>query len=261
MIKQIVFFVVVFFAVSCESYGQTLSIELSIEWKNEKSDTCSMFNPISIPFLEIRYRNLTGDSIYLPKIYENRNSVPLFPAGPLMGRYKPYKIEETMLSYSNEKNSVLIGGMPIPNNKLWIVLPDSVISSEDEEYEVGEINQVLSDVYETILHIKENNATRYNQISDIDESKIGGVLKDEFVFLLPYSEYVEYYNLSGFMIIGGTYSYSVFDNEICDFLFTSSIWNNEEEKWEFKKVRLPEIVGGYHLYSGGFYTNEIRIAF
>jgi len=257
MIKQIIFLVAVLFF--CESYGQNLSIELSIEWKYEESDINSKLNSNNIPYLEIRYNNLTNDSIYLPKIYNN--SFPLFPAGALMGYHKPYKIEEIKSSYSNENNTVLIGGMPISNNKLWVVLADSVISSEDEEYEVGEINQILSDIYEIVFHFNECNMISYNQITDIKESQIFGELKEDFIFLLPGSKHIEYYNLSGFKLIGGNYSFALSINEINDFLFTSSTWNNEKDKWELKEVKLPEKVGGYHLYSGGFYTNEIKITF
>lgn len=259
MIKQIILLMAVFFV--CESYGQRLSIELSVVWKYQESDTYSKLKSNNIPFLEIRYNNLTSDSIYLPKIYDNNNSLPLFPSGTLMGRHKPYMIEEVKLSYSNEKYTVLIGGMPIPNNKLWVVLPDSVISSEDEEYEVGEINQILSDIYETVFQFNESSMIKYDQITDIKESQVSGELKEDFVFLLPYSTHAEYYNLSGFKVVGGHYSFALSINEINDFLFTSSTWNNEEERWEFKEVRLPVKVGGYQLYSGDFYTNEIKITF
>ncbi|GAB1403566.1 MAG: hypothetical protein PHX54_03375 [Lentimicrobiaceae bacterium] len=254
MIKQIIFLVAMCF--SCESYGQKLSIELSVEWKYEESDIYSKLNFNNIPFLKIRYNNLTSDSIFLPKVYKNAFLLPQLAAGTLVADFKLCDFDKIHVPSINR--NVFIGGMP-PNNIQWEVLSDSI--DFYSEHEVGEVNQILSDIYETVFHFNESSTIKYDLITDIKESQIFGELKEDFVFLLPYSTHVEYYNLSGFKVVGGCYSFALSINEINDFLFTSSTWNSEEERWEFKEVKLPEKVGGYQLYSGDFYTNEIKITF
>ncbi|MGQ1890089.1 hypothetical protein ACT29H_06570 [Thermophagus sp. OGC60D27] len=254
MVKQIILLMAVFFV--CESYGQKLSIELSIEWKYEESDVYNGLKINVVPYLKIRYNNLTNDSIFLPKVYKNAFFLPQLAASTLVADFKLSDFDKIHLP--SIKRSVFIGGMP-PNNIQWEVLPDSI--DFYSEHEVGEINQLLSDIYETVFRFNENNTLRYNQKSDIKESQILGELREDFVFLLPYSKHVEYYNLFGFKVVGGDYSFALSINEINDFLFTFSVWDNEKEKWEFKEVKLPEKVGGYHLYNGDFYTNEIKITF
>ena len=67
--------------------------------------------------------------------------------------------------------------------------------------------------------------------------------------------------MSGFKVVGGSYSFVLSVNEISKFLFTAQSWSKENEKWEFKEVLLPEKVAGYQLCSGNFYTNRIEINF
>lgn len=254
MIKQIILLVAVFFVF--ESYGQKLSIELSIEWKYEESDIYSRLNFNNVPFLKIRYNNLSNDSIFLPKVYKNAYFLPQFAAGTLMADFKLNDFDK--MHVPSIDWNVLIGGMP-PNNMQWEVLPDSI--DYDSEHEVGEINQILSDIYNSIFKFNESNTVRYDQITDIKELQILGELKEDFVFLLPHLNHVEYYNLVGFKVVGGCYSFALAFSKISDFLLTYSTWSNENEKWEFKEAQLPDKVGDYHLYSGNFLTNKIEIKF
>lgn len=259
MVKQIILLLVsvCFF---CESYSQKLSIELSIEWKYEESDIYNELGFNNVPFLKIRYNNLTSDSTYLPKVYDNKFDIPQFPIGTTsMGNYRPYSIEEIQLRKANEASIVLIGGMPIPHNTQWVVLPDTIDCSED--YEVGEINQMLSDIYDSVFQLNVSNSEISDQIMGLQENQISGELKDSFVFLLPHSNQVDYYDLLGFRAIGGRYSFALSVNEISSFIHTTPSWSNVNEKWEFKEIPLPEKVGDYQLYSGFFYTNKIEIEF
>jgi hypothetical protein len=254
MVKQIIFFLSVFFMI--ESYSQNLSIELSIEWTHGESDIHNDLNIRNVPFLKIRYCNLSNDSIYLPKIYKNNIHLPQFVAGALVTNFKLSDFNKIYVPLIDR--NVFIGGMP-PNNMQWEVIPDSI--DFNSEHEVGEINQILSGIYDSVFQFNESNTIRYDQISDIKERQILGELKNDFIFLLPHSNHVEYYNLSGFKVVGGCYSFALSVIEISDFLFTSPTWSNENEKWVFKEVPLPDKVGGYHLYSGYFYTNRIEIKF
>jgi hypothetical protein len=254
MKKQLIILFAAFFI--CESNGQKLSIELSVEWRYEKSDIYRKLNLSNVPFLKIRYNNLTCDSVFLPKIYKNAFLIPQFAAGSLVGELK-FKVYDKIHLPSVNRN-VFIGGMP-PNNIQWVVLPDSV--DFYSEHEVEEINQILSDIYEVVFTFNKNNTVRFDQMDEINDSQIQGELNEDFVFLSPYCNHVEYYNLLGFMVVGGNYSFALSINELNDFILASPKWNISEQEWKYKKVKLPKKAGSYHLYSGFFYTNKIEIKF
>lgn len=254
MKKQIVLLLAVLFVY--ESYGQKLSIELSVEWRYEKSEINKKINFSNVPFLKIRYNNLSGDSVFLLKVYKNAFLIPQFAAGSLMGDYKLNVYDR--INVASAKRNVFIGGLP-PNNIQWEVLPDSI--DFYSEHEVEEINQMLSNFYEVAFNLKKNNTVRFEQLPEITDCQLFGKLKEDFVFLPPYSNHDEYYNLLGFKSVGGIYSFALSINELTDFLLASPKWNNCEDKWEYKVIKLPKKAGGYHLYSGCFYTNKIEIKF
>ena len=254
MVKQIILFLATFLVF--ESYGQNLSIELSIEWKHEESDIYSKLNNNEIPFLKIRYNNLTCDSIYLPKIYKNHSYLPQFTSGTIFAEFKLSDFNN--ISVPHTKWNVFIGGIP-PNNIQWEVLADSI--DYYSEHEVGEINQKLSDIYDSVFRFGESNNTKYDKISEIKEHQILGKFKEDFVFLTPNSNHTECYSLVGFKMLGGCYSFLLAVNKISEFLPIAPSWSAEQDKWIFKEVKLPDKAADYHLYSGKYYTNKVTVIF
>lgn len=67
MIKQLAFILTLF--LTTESYGQQLSVELSIEWMKSISFSYRNKGIDSIPYLKITYNNLSDKYIYFPKVY------------------------------------------------------------------------------------------------------------------------------------------------------------------------------------------------
>ncbi len=79
MVKLLIFILLLF--LSNRSYGQQLSVELSIEWTKSISSSYQNRGLDSIPYLKITYNNLSDKYIYFLKIYQNKASLPCFYNG------------------------------------------------------------------------------------------------------------------------------------------------------------------------------------
>jgi len=126
----------------------------------------------------------------------------------------------------------------------------------------------LSDIYEYIYHkcysecsgsINEYKA--YFLASDISPNNILDTIKDRFVFLDPGEIYSESYNLIGFQLVGGNFTFTINKNSLKDYVYTEPIWDNNQSKYMEIKTELPIEVGNYKLYYGNFCSNEISLNF
>ncbi len=266
MKKQLLFILIILFSV--DLCGQEVSIELSIEWKKKQLEIYNDLDFDHIPFLKIRYNNLTDDSIYLPRIYEDSLNLPDFSSGPLFngGRKGPFNLAEIKEIQQFAEGEVKchivsIGGRFLPATTSWLVYADSI--NPHEEIPVGVINRLLLDAYKAIFqHSKHFIIKEEDRITTITEVQILGELKEHFVFLNPHSQHVEYYNLIGFKVVGGSYLFKFAFDEISDFVLSEPpSWSDKQEMWIYEEVELPTKAGNYHLYSGAFYTNEVVVTF
>lgn len=86
-------------------------------------------------------------------------------------------------------------------------------------------------------------------------------LKDYAVFLKPGETYIQSFDLTGFYIIGGSYEFIIDKEKIENFVEISSVWDESQKRWFYKKDYLPLLVNGYKLYSGEIKTNKLSILF
>jgi hypothetical protein len=91
-------------------------------------------------------------------------------------------------------------------------------------------------------------------LSDITpENIISGFIKDQFVFLKSGETYIDTYNLIGFKLVEGCFTFMIDSEDIKDYVIGIG---QETEEFE-----LPAIVGEYSLYSGAFNTNKVTVCF
>ena len=243
-----------------ETYGQQLSIELSVEWKKEETEIYHRLNSPSTPFLKIVFNNLSNDSIYIPKIYKNKYYIPQLSIGGILGiKSSGDRIVNLIRSISlDTKCNVFIGGTGF-NTVEWEVLPDSVDYYSEHGYDV--VNEILADVYKYVYQPK-GNLTDINDLNHIiTEQNIVNVLKDNFVFLPPNSKYVESYSLAGFKILGGCYTFLLTGSEIKDFVHFGPTRDPLLQDWVYYDVIFPDKINNYRLYRGEFYTNKVDVTF
>lgn len=252
------------------AYSQSVSVELSTKWV-KGYDIFQKDSAIYYPELIITYRNNSDTNYYFQKVSDSRYDLPLLSRGTLL----QYPIEEylnpnyfkrakTHGNYANDNYKVIIGG-DTSFSKGWIVVSDTV--NIEVEQEIDMINDDLADIYEYIY--RENCVNQSDSLkevkthyttSDIIPEVIIDKFKDKFVFLRPFEIYVDTFNLVGFQLLKGCFTFY-----ICPFLptyvYTTPIWDESQSKYIETKALLPKKVGEYLLYSGNFNSNEISIKF
>lgn len=269
-INKVIFIVGFFLSNSIYGFSQCVSIELSVEWERGYE----IFKENSedyVPKLLITYRNNSDTNLYFLKISDSRGGNPLLSKGSLV----QYPIEEYINpnyyerakvhgSYKNKKYNVIIGGSQL-FNKGWIVENDTLNS--EVEHEIDPINDDLTDIYEYIFRkdMSKNIDSlawlkTYFLVSDITVEQIINKYKDKFVFLKPGEKEIDSYNLSGFNLIKGCFSFNIEPNSLQQFVLTS-VWDQNRLKFIEEKTALPEFAGDYKLYSGHFNSNKIIIDF
>jgi len=237
-------------------FSQCISVELSIQWKRESPTFSLTENDFCVPYLHITYRNNSDDALYFLKVSQSMNNFPEFVIGEILVNNNPTLYG----NYSNEHFLVSLGASPHFLNA-WEVIPDTL--DPNEEHEIPIINDDLENIYKSLsnnyLDSLSEIKTHYTA-SDIRPEVILDKFKDKFVFLGPGEIYTDTYNLVGFTLVKGGFTFY-----ICPYLptyvYTTPIWDKSQSKYIETKTMLPKLVGEYKLYSGNFNSNKISITF
>jgi hypothetical protein len=98
--------------------------------------------------------------------------------------------------------------------------------------------------------------------SDITQDTIMNNSIDKCVFLKPGETYVDKYNLIGFQITGGTFTFQLDDTKSLDYVEIEPI-KKEDGTYESPNPtkKLPNQVGEYELFTGEFLTNKVSVQF
>ena len=249
-------------------YSQKISIDLSVKWENG-SVVFNQDSIISIPELQVTYRNNSSDDYYFLKVSSNKKGYPLLPWGTLL----QYPIEEYINpdylkraksygSYSNKNYRVMIGGSPLYSNG-WIVYSD-MLCSIAEAQEINVINDALANIYYYLYsqqYGEDINYKLYFSEEEIGNKDIADNAKKAFVFLGANETYTEVYNLIAFHEVEGNFTFQLNIDKSFDYVLTDPIWDKEQAKYIEKRIILPKRIGKYKLYSGTFISNKISIAF
>ncbi len=150
--------------------------------------------------------------------------------------------------------------------KMWTVINDTSNIESEEEIEIDVTN---SDLYYIYKYIYREN---YKQMDSLDKSKLYYTIldmvpeviltkyNDKFVFLKPGESYTDTYNLIGFNLLKGSFTFYIRPH-LPPYVYTEPIWDSHQSRYIEGKALLPQTVGEYTLYSGNFYSNKITITF
>jgi len=236
-------------------FPQCISIELSVIWEMKK-DIFNEDSVVNTPFLNIIYRSNCDTNYYFFKVSPRKDgqSMVFYPG---LLQYQDGDYIERAKQYGNYRNldfNVIMGKEPW-GNAGWQIYRDTAdfhkgyISKES-------INLCLETIY-TYLYA-ENITTEYSQLhsafetSDITPENILG--NYQFVFLKPKEAHLDTYNLIGFKLVEGCFTFIIEKEIIEDYVLV-------HENFASKEVKLPIIVGEYQLYSGSFNTNKVTVCF
>ena len=202
-------------------FAQNISAELSITWETGY-DILKKDSMVYVPKLHITYRNLSNTNLYFLKISNSRDRLPNIVCGmsihPSFSNFEEYMRWRTDYlarakeygNYVNMNYNVRIGGMPLFNSNGWDVLNDTV--DYHKEHMGDHINCDLENIYEYMYREKnsENETAKiYFTPSDVTPENILGAVKDQFVFLKPNEIYVDTYNLVGFKLVEGCFTFII----------------------------------------------------
>lgn len=271
--KTIILYIILslLLCLNISTYSQSLSIELSAKWV-KGYDIFQKDSTIYFPELIITYRNNSDTNYYFQKVSDTRCGLPMLPSGSLI----QYPIEENLnpnylrrakihCNYANDNYKVIIGD-DASFSKGWIVVYDT--SNIEIEQEIDMINDDLADIYEYIYRencIKHPDSlnevkTHYTE-SDIIPEVILNRFKDKFVFLRAGETCIDTYNLIGFKLLKGCFTFYIEPNNLQAYVNTS-FWDKNQLKFiEQKKNALPKVISEYTLYIGSFNSNKITITF
>ena len=254
-------------------FAQCISVELSVT-RETGYDIFKKDSTTYLPKLHITYRNLSDSNYYFLKVSDSRNGLPMMPWGLMahpspideylrwrndyLGRAKSYQ------NYANQSFYVKIGGiMPIISQG-WEVISDSLFLGKEQEYAIDVINDNLADIYE---YIYRNNIFDYVEKklyfspSDLIPENIIGEFINQFVFLKPDETYIDTYNLIGFKLVEGCFTFSIHQSRFTNYVLVEPTWDKNLSCWREHRIRLPDKIGKYHLYSGAFFKNSITVDF
>ena len=251
-------------------FTQCISVELSVTWKIEH-DIFKKNLMVCVPLLNITYRNISNTNYYFLKVSDSKDGLPMMPyAGSLhpsnfdeylRWRDDYFERAKTHGNYASQNFHVRIGGMPLYSNG-WYVHNDTL--DHHEEHEIDFINSNLADIYEYIYRSSKSDYVEkklYFSPSDLTPENILGAVKDQFVFLKPNETYTDTYNLVGFQLVEGCFSFSINQKSFKNYVLIQPTWDNNLSYWTEQKMELPVKVGEYHLYSDLIFTNDVTVDF
>jgi hypothetical protein len=255
-------------------FAQSISVELSVTWETGY-DIFKKDSVVYTPKLNITYRNLSNTNYYFLKISDSRKGLPMLPyAGSIHPNFKNF--EEYLQwrhdntgrvkydNYANKNFYVRIGGTSSYGDG-WYAHSDTI--DYYKGHRLSDINTDLQNIHEYIYLNNNSENTNEYEIKyyfsplDLTPENILNAVKDKFVFLKANETYVDIYNLTGFKLVGGQFTFMINIDSFVNYVILESIWDSDKAYWTEQKMELPAVVGKYHLYSGSFFTNSITVKF
>jgi hypothetical protein len=256
--KKNIIVIIFLIGINFNSISQDVTVKMVIQKERTKSNRWRGYKSDETPFLLIKYINNTDEPIY-------------FRSG-----FKNFDFSWNGLTYANQDeekvnlNSYL--GLKKNNNYTVDIFPfiwssycivnnpnDTAIEKEEDfvNFYLGELYHKFYKDYkkQDVLFIHNTN------VVPLTESNILGRLKEYFIFLKKGESYIVKYDLTGFQILGGNYTFDYYNKQTENFVETTSSWDENQKKWIYKKEPLPLEVNGYKLYQGDIKINKVNVSF
>ena len=281
-----------------------MSIEFSIEWREKLDFTFKKIEGKSIrpAYLHITYRYISDKPRYCLKVSEGQAGLPkiafLFD---IPSSYPKDAFPRFDFGYFNhsyiiglESRSDYIMAAPwyiragadttsFTYNKMDKNLKEAMtdplaVKMLEESTEVKVARDIIkANIFMTLFNVhlfiysyltereEPEEEVKWYCSSDITEDSIMNKAIDKFVFLKPGETYVDKYNLVGFQLIGGDFTFQLDNTRSLDYVETDPIYKEEEygisHVDHFTKKQLPLKAGKYELFTGDFLTNKANVYF
>lgn len=251
--------VLLIFVCFFNTFAQSVIIKSSIEWRATNDATTTKIKFEKTPFLKLEYINNTKKSIYFKKIPTQFN----FPCFILLNKTNEFsEINKFNKILLNKKNKIVLSDFNAFSTT-WELL-DGDYQNNEEEYAISIYNNYLTAIYSFYDANNEKKVVPFlygNNKLKISKENILSSLKEYFIFLKPNQCFEDYFDLTGFCFLGGTYTFSLRDQDIKDYVITNNYWDGNQNKMIYNKEFLPLEINGFKLFKGKIKTNEISINF
>jgi hypothetical protein len=244
-------------------FSQCISIELSVTWE-KGYDITKEDSVVNAPKLNIIYRNNCNANYYLLKMSHSLNGLPYVPCHILYNNRVSQEPLTLNIEYLNGKNAnmnfiVKFEDTPFLFKDWWVS-----IDPEDNDDKDAPINCLFNSIYAYIF--SDRNSTKYEltrkyfEFFDETHKDILNSFRDQFIFVKSNETFIDIYDLVGFQILGGCYTFNINQNSLNNYIkvyqpdFVTHIYNE-------LKIELPAVVGEYQRYSGAFNTNKVTVCF
>jgi len=247
-------------------FSQCLNVKLSVIWEME-SDILKEDSIVNVPKLSITYHNNCTTNYYFLKLSKNRGETPWFRCAVLTNppreKLNSEDIKKKLFDkYVNQNFNVTIGKEPAAYAYYWWLHNDSINMFEERL-----VNCNLESIYEYIYEKinphyvnKREPFKHWFEPEDILPENISNFVKDQFVFLKAGESYTDTYNLIGFKLVEGCFTFILPKNTIENYILTTQ-YDLENEKYKYQELELPAVIGEYQLFSGAFNTNKVTVCF
>jgi len=234
-------------------FSQCISIELSVTWEM-KNDIFNKDSLVSTPIFHISYRNNCDDNYYFFKVSPRKDGSTMILCSAMV-QYEDndyLKRAKSHSNYANQNFNVIMGEEPWYDAG-WKILNDTIDYHKGNHFE--SVGCELEEIYKYIYaenHFKRIIKMPFDFVSsDITLENILCSVNDHFVFLKSGETFVDTYNLIGFKLVEGCFTFLI-DKDVIE-NYVMGIHN--------EKLELPLVVGEYHRYSGAFNTNKVTVCF
>lgn len=267
-------------------YAQNVSVEFSIEWQNELSYSIKELEKTDIKpaYLILKYRNISDKPLYFSKITEGIFDLPDL----LLGR-AVYRFDNMPFTYYQNdtcKPYFTVGFRPNSYYYSWFSwnfrkdticgerfvffeysmldekgnLPEPIVVENKTDGLFDNLNNIYTDIYNRFYpeFIDEKN-NFYEE--DITEYNILKKFRDRFVFLKPKETFVAKFNLIGFQLVGGNFTFQLDSVKSLNYVNVELPKEDKYAKSEYKQKKLPQKVGEYELFTGDFVSNKTSVYF
>ncbi|MCL2598203.1 MAG: hypothetical protein FWD66_11270 [Paludibacter sp.] len=272
-----IFFLFIFVLIELtEIYAQDVSIEFSIEWKNKIDFPFSELQgrDVKPAYLHITYRNLSSEPLFFMRVSSGHAGFPLLPyvAMDNYGRMlTPYELFTKYRNYSKDNYIVEISQTAVTFTHGWSLEYDT--TNVYEPHEMPYANQNLAYIYNYITkqyypdvpyphkYRADGMIQDSHNPQDITKDSIKGNSHDEFIYMEPGEVYIDTYNLIGFQLIGGNFTFELITKKSEDYIYLETPLEEVKKTRRMRTMKLPDYVGKYKLFTGEFLTNKLTVYF
>ena len=253
-------------------FSQPISVELSVTWE-AGYDLFIKDSMVYIPKLYITYRNMSDTNYYFLKISESKNESPQIGCfsmvQPSVDNYLRWRRDYRARAmthgyYTNQNFHVRIGVYGHCFDNGWDIIDEGIVNEKDRAENAISCN--LRDIYNYVYHGDNSGDAEYVIESpefyslDISPEYVLDSVKNQFVFLKPNEVYIDTYNLIGFKMVEGCFTFLIDQESFTNYVSISG-WDKNQSCFFKQEVELPVKVGEYTLYTGNFHSNKVVICF